>query len=79
METISAYAQDMSDFLNESEMTERRAFVETFVKEIVVTPGNALLRYAIPMTDDSRIPGRNAEDMALNSSSCLTEIWGGPH
>ena len=34
--TIAAYAQDMSEFLNESELTERRAFIETFVKEIVV-------------------------------------------
>ena len=45
VETITACAQDMSEFLNESEMTERRAFVETFVKEVVVMPGNALLRY----------------------------------
>ena len=41
VETIAAYAQDMSEFLNESELTERRAFIETFVKEIVVTPGCA--------------------------------------
>ena len=49
-------------------MTERRAFVETFVKEIVVMPGNALMRYTVPMPDDSRIPGRNAEEVALNGS-----------
>ena len=40
--TIAAYAQDMREFLNESELTERRAFIETFVKEIVVMPGDAL-------------------------------------
>ena len=34
VETIAAYAQDMKQFLKESEMTERRAFIETFVKEI---------------------------------------------
>ena len=28
--TITAYAQDMSEFLNESELTERRAFIESF-------------------------------------------------
>ena len=70
--TIAAYAQDMSEFLNESELTERRAFIETFVKEIVVTPGDALLRYTIPMPDDSPIPGRNAEEMALNGSVLST-------
>ena len=90
--TIAAYAQDMSEFLNESELTERRASIETFVKEIVVTPGDALLRYTIPMPDDSPIPGRNAEEMALNGSilstvyvewasvSCTANFsLGGPH
>ena len=38
VETITAYALDMSEFLNESELTERRAFIESFVKEIVVMP-----------------------------------------
>ena len=75
--TIAAYAQDMSEFLKESELTERRAFIETFVKEIVVMPGDALLRYTIPMPDDSPIPGRNAEEMALNGSVLSTVKNGG--
>ena len=73
VETISAHAQDMSEFLNQSEMTERRAFVETFVKEIVVIPGNALIRYTMPMPDDSLIPDRNAEEMALDGSRLCQE------
>ena len=52
--TIAAYAQDMKDFLDESELTERRAFIETFVKEIVVMPGDALLRYTIPISQSTR-------------------------
>ena len=72
VETISAYAQDMSEFLKESEMTERRAFVETFVKEIVVMPGSARVRYTIGMPGDSRIPGRNTEDVVLNGSVLST-------
>ncbi|MDE0100509.1 MAG: hypothetical protein OXM87_13055 [Truepera sp.] len=44
----------MSEFLMGSELTERRAFIETFVKEIVVVPGDALMRYTIPMPEDSR-------------------------
>ena len=47
-------------------MTERRAFIESFVKEIVVMPGDALLRYTVPMPDDSLIPGRATEKVALN-------------
>ena len=71
-DTIAASAHDMSEFLKESEMTERRAFIETFVKEIVVMPGKALVRYTIPMPDHSPIPGRNAEDVALNGSVLST-------
>ena len=50
VKTISAYAKDMRDFLNESELTERRAFIESFVKEVVAMPGNALLRYTVPIS-----------------------------
>ena len=67
-DTVATHAQDMSDYLKESELTERKAFIETFVKEIVVTPGNALLRYTIPMPVDSRVPGEKSEDMALPGS-----------
>ena len=77
VETITAYALDMSMFLNESELTERRAFIESFVKEIVVMPDNAVVRYTIPMPDDSPIPGRDAEEMALNGSVLSTVKLGG--
>ena len=44
VEIIAADAQDLRTSLNESELTERRAFIQGFVKEIIVRPGNALLR-----------------------------------
>ena len=77
VETITAYALDLSAFLKESELTERRAFIESFVKEIVVMPDNAVVRYTIPMPDDSPIPGRDAEEMALNGSVLSTVKFGG--
>ncbi len=64
--TIAAYARDLSKYLNESELTERRAFIESFVKEIVVQPGGAVVRYTIPMPEDSPIEGRDAEEVALD-------------
>ena len=76
--TIAAYAKDMKDFLNESELTERRAFIQSFVKEIVVVPGDALLRYTVPMPDDSVIPGRAAEKVTLPGSVLSTLHVGGP-
>ena len=66
---IAAYAREMDDFLDRSELTERRAFIESFVKEIVVMPGAALLRYTVPLPDDSRIPGKATEKVALDSSA----------
>ncbi|MCY3956822.1 MAG: hypothetical protein OXG65_00835 [Chloroflexi bacterium] len=71
METITAYATEMSAFLNVSDLTERKAFVESFVKEIVV------VRFTIPMPDHSPIPGRDAEEMALNGSVLSTVKFGG--
>ena len=51
---IAAYAREMKDFLEESELAERRAFIETFVKEILVVPGDALMRYTIPISQSTR-------------------------
>ena len=59
-------------------MTERRAFIQSFVKEIVVMPGDALLRYTVPMPDDSLIPGRTAEKVTLPGSVLPTLPDGGP-
>ena len=76
--TIAAYAKDMKDFLKESELTERRAFIQSFIKEIVVVPGDALLRYTVPMPDDSLIPGRAAEKVTLPVPVLSTLPDGGP-
>ena len=53
VETITAYALDLSMFLNESELTERRAFIESFVKEVVIMPDNAVVRYTIPISQST--------------------------
>ena len=64
--------------MRDSELTERRAFIQSFIKEIVVVPGDALLRYTVPMPDDSLIPGRAAEKVALNGSVLSTLPDGRP-
>ncbi len=78
VETNAAYAREMRDFLVESELTERRAFIESFVKEIVVTPDDALLRYTVPMPEDSMIPGGATEKVALDGTVLPTVKKGGP-
>ena len=74
---IAAYAKEMKDFLEESELTERRAFIETFVKEILVVPGDALMSYTVPMPDDSRAPGKATEKVALPDAVLSTVHDGG--
>ena len=69
---IAEYAREMDDFLDRSELTVRRAFIESFVREIVVMPGQAHLRYTVPMPDDSPIRGRRDEKLALNGSALGT-------
>ena len=65
LETIVARAQDMTEFLNGGELSERKAFAETFVREIVVMPGNAVVNYTVPMSDDSHSPGGDSEEVHL--------------
>ena len=76
VETIAAYATEMRDFLVESELTERRAFIESFVKEIVVMPGDALMRYTVPLPDDSFLAGSVTERVALDGA-VLTSVKSG--
>ena len=75
--TITAYAKDMSRFLQKSELTERRAFIETFVKEIELLPDNAVVRYTVPMPDDSLIPGKKVQEIPLNGS-VVSSVNGSP-
>ena len=43
----------MSDFLVESELTESKAFIRSFVKQVAVSPGRATIHYMIPTPEDN--------------------------
>ena len=77
-ETIAAYVREMSDFLMESELTETRAFIKSFVKEIGVVPSKAVIRYSIPMPPDSPIKGRDSQEIVLDAPVLSTVTHGGP-
>ncbi len=77
-DTIAAFATDMSEFLKSSELTETKAFVRSFVKEIVVKPGRAAIVYSIPTPDDSPIGGADAAEIALNVGVMNSVRHGGP-
>ena len=65
-DTIATFAAEMSEFLKTSELTETKAFVGSFVKEVVVKPGRAAIVYSIPTPDDSPMGGADAAEIALN-------------
>jgi site-specific DNA recombinase len=49
LETISYYVDDLHDLLKQGSLTERRAFIRSFVKEVRVTGNEAVLSYSTPI------------------------------
>ena len=78
-DTIATFAAEMGEFLKTSELTETKAFVGSFVKEIVVKPGRAAIVYSIPTPDDSPIGGADAVEIALNGGVMNSVRHGGPN
>ena len=76
-DTIAAFAAEMGEFLKTSELTETKAFVRSFVKEIVVKPGRAAIVYSIPTPDDSPAGGADAVEIALNGGVMNSVRHGG--
>ena len=77
-DTIATFAEDMSEFLKTSELTQTRAFVHSFVKEIEVKPGKAAIVYSIPTPEDSPIGGADAAEIALTGRVRSSVRDGGP-
>ena len=76
-DTIATFAEDMSEFLKTSELTETRAFVHSFVKKIEVRPGKATIVYSIPTPDDSPMRGADVAEVALNGRVMNSVLPGG--
>ena len=77
-DTIAAFAEEMGDFLTTSELTETKAFVHSFVKEIQIKPGRAAIVYSIPTPEDSPLGGANSAEIALNGGVRKSVRHGGP-
>ncbi len=77
-DTIAAFAAEMSEFLKTSELTETRAFVHSFVKEVEVKLGRAAIVYSIPTPEDSPIGGADAAEVVLNGRVRSSVRHGGP-
>ena len=68
VDTIAVHAQDMNAFLEGSDLTERRAFIEIVVKDILVTPSGAQVRYNFPVHDDDLTLRRHTDEIPLDGS-----------
>ncbi len=55
----------MTESLEKRGLPERRAFVETFIREIVVMPGKAVVHYKISTAKDSQSPEGDSEELDL--------------
>ena len=65
VEGIVADPRGLNELLSKSEPSERRAFVEAFVEQIVIGPGQVKMHYTMPMPEDSRTAGMKAEEVAI--------------
>ena len=75
---IAEFAKDMSRFLLTSDIMETKAFIRSFVKRITVRPGRAVIRYTIPMPDDSPVGRTDASEVALDGDFMSSVRAGGP-
>ncbi|MCY3734106.1 MAG: recombinase family protein [Chloroflexi bacterium] len=77
-ELVAAFAEEMGEFPATSELTETRAFLRTFIQGIEVRPGRALIRYTIPMPEDSPIGRSDRAEVGLESGVRKSVRVGGP-
>ena len=65
VEAIVADPQELNDLLSKSEPSERRAFVQAFVKQIVMGPGQMKVHFTMPTPEDSLTAGMKSEEVAI--------------
>ena len=53
METVKSYVEDLRNLLEDSQLTERKSFIKSFVREVRVTGTEVLLSYNIPLSAGS--------------------------
>ena len=78
MSEVLRYVDDMRALLQHSSLAERKAFIRTFVKEVVVqSKEDAVLRYTLPLPPGSSLAS-DAEALALPKKVLASVRVGGP-
>jgi site-specific DNA recombinase len=52
---VRAYAEDLQALLEEADLTERKAFLRSFVKRIEIDKGQVIVNYTLPLPPDGRV------------------------
>ncbi len=55
LKTVKGYVNDLRDTLDDGPLSDRRAFIRSFVKEIIVTQQEIQLNYTLPLLPDGLI------------------------
>ena len=55
LETVTQYVNELRALLTESSIAERKSFIKSFVKEVVVTGDKAELKYTIPLSQEEPV------------------------
>ena len=75
---IVKYVEDMRMLLQESSLSEQKAFIRSFVKEIVVKGKEALLRYSLPLPPESLTGMSDPDDSGFPAGVLSSVRSGGP-
>ena len=52
-EVVRKYVEDLRQFIDSSDLAERRAFIKSFIKEIKVMGDEGRIKYAFPIPPDN--------------------------
>lgn len=72
-----ALGEDLGDFLKNGELTERRAFISSFVEAIVVDHRPATIPYTLPLPEDAPSSGLYIENVSIPRPVLSTANCGG--
>ncbi len=75
-DSVAEFAESASKSLSNSTPSERREFIRSFVKQIDVEPGQARLRYTIPLPMDGNMPGADPEEVRMSGTVLPTVTRG---
>lgn len=76
---LASYVNELRSLLQESSLAEQKAFIKSFVWEIVVHGQEAVLRYTLPLPPNKETGPKDSELVALTRKVLASVRLGGPN